>query len=155
MPHLHSALHGDSESKDKRKKGERKSMPLLQVTDTQTELGRAREQLSGEEAVGGGHPQRATGLRARHAGPGHGCRCPSALIAPTGGESRAIAAVAVAGGRLLAPPPHHQCCPLGPPLELLNHQQRYVRHCNPASSLTPTGRHTQPTFLCLLLCSSS
>jgi hypothetical protein len=46
----------------------------------------------------------------------------------------------------LAPPPHHQCCPLGPPLELLNHQQRYVRHCSPASS--PTRTRTA-TFLLL------
>ncbi|KAF8723284.1 hypothetical protein HU200_021802 [Digitaria exilis] len=77
---------------------------------------------------------------ARQARSDHRCRRPSTVLDPTGRGSREI--TAVVGSWFLAPAPH--CCPLGPPLELLNYQQRYVRHCSPASSLSRSPTATSP-----------
>lgn len=133
-PHVHSILHGVQVDQT-----------LLQVLPKikqglQPAGYRNSRELRGEEAIGGSQPQRAAGLRARQARPDHRCRRPSALLAPTGSGGRAI--TAVTGSWFLVPAPH--CCSLGTPLELLDHQQRYVRHCSPAS--LNTQAHSNPTL---------
>ncbi|KXG38589.1 hypothetical protein SORBI_3001G255700 [Sorghum bicolor] len=114
--------------------------PHTEKHNLQADMERGEERkLSREEAVGGGQPHCPRCLRPRprhrhrHAHPSR-CRChrPSALLPGigAGGESGSRAAGnTTTAGRFSAPPPQC-CCPLCPPLQLLDHQQRYVRHCN-------------------------